>query len=214
MTKLILVRHGESMANEKGIFVGHTDVELTERGYKQAEITAKYIAGNYSINTLYASDLKRAYKTGEAIAKELGITIKTERDPREIDGGKWENRTFDSLQVQFSDDYSVWLKDIGNSRCTGGESVKQLSNRILRIITRIAEENVDKTVAIVTHGTPIRVMQCLCRNQTLEGMKDIPFVSNASVTIVDYHGAGKFEVIEDGIDEHLKEIRTVLPDNV
>ena len=214
MTKLILVRHGESLANEKGIFVGHTDVELTARGYKQAEITAKYIASKYVINALYTSDLKRAYKTGKAIAKELCITIKTEKDLREIYGGEWEEHTFDRLQVQFSDDYSVWLKDIGKSRCTGGESVKQLGNRISRVITRIAEENVDKTVVIVTHGTPIRVMQCLCSRQTLGEMKEIPFVSNASITIVDYHGGGKFEVIENGVDEHLKEIRTVLPDNV
>ncbi len=67
MTKLILIRHGESVANRNHIFVGHTDVELEEKGVKQAELTAQYVYENFKVDKVYASDLKRAYETGKKV---------------------------------------------------------------------------------------------------------------------------------------------------
>ena len=50
MTKLLLVRHGQSEANSLSVFAGNYDIELTELGHKQAQCTAKYIADNYKVN--------------------------------------------------------------------------------------------------------------------------------------------------------------------
>lgn len=58
MTILILVRHGESVANRHDKFVGHTDVELQGRLIKQAKKTAQYIAENYKVDKIYSSYLK------------------------------------------------------------------------------------------------------------------------------------------------------------
>lgn len=68
MTTLILIRHGESKANRDRIFAGHLDVDLQEKGLKQAKITAEYISKNYLVNRVYSSDLKRAYQTGKCVA--------------------------------------------------------------------------------------------------------------------------------------------------
>ena len=48
-TTLIFVRHGESNANGNGMFAGHLDIELSDRGLLQAESTANYIKKNYHV---------------------------------------------------------------------------------------------------------------------------------------------------------------------
>ena len=68
MTKIILIRHGESEANRDNIFAGHLDVDLQEYGLKQAQKTAEYVLEKYQVSRVYSSDLKRAYKTGRCVA--------------------------------------------------------------------------------------------------------------------------------------------------
>ena len=107
----------------------------------------------------------------------------------------------------------MWKNDIGNARCTGGESVQELSKRILKAVERIAEENENKTVVIATHATPVRCMQCAWQGKTFDEMKDISWVSNASVTEAVYEN-GKFTINFAGKDDHLSELVTALPKNV
>ena len=213
MTTLILIRHGESAANRDGIFAGHTDVELLDKGIEQAKKTAEYIAENYKADKVYASDLKRAYKTGEIIADLSGVGIVADKRLREINGGQWQGRKFTDLVESYAEEYSCWLNDIGNSCCTDGESVAQLGERVLEALTEIAEENNGKTVVIATHATPIRTMQCILQGLSLDVMKDIPWVSNASVTEITYEN-GKWSFVKVGEDKHLSALRTSFPANV
>ena len=213
MTTLILIRHGQSQANHQSIFAGNFDADLHENGLKQAQKTADYIAETYKVDTVYASDLKRAYKTGKAVADRLGLDVIPNQRLREIRAGQWEGVTFDELSAQYAEDYSLWLSDIGNSGCTGGETVKQLGDRIVSAVTEIAKENDGKTVAIATHATPIRVMQCLLGGHSLDEMKNIPWVSNCSVTELHYNN-GSWDFAKIGYDKHLSALRSSLPANV
>ena len=63
MTRIILVRHGQSVANANLIFAGHSDFDLTDFGRAQAELLAKHLHKNEKIDAIYSSDLKRAYNT-------------------------------------------------------------------------------------------------------------------------------------------------------
>lgn len=215
MTRLILVRHGESMANSEGRFAGQKyDAELSELGHRQAELTAEYIAKNYDVDEIYASDLKRAYSTAEHIAKKAGIgEIHKESGFREIFAGKWEGMTFSEIDSAYTAEYSVWKNNIGLASCTGGESVADLFARISDTVSSVARENPDKTVVIATHATPIRVMECIWRNMEREEMKNIPWVTNASVTVAEYEN-GKFRLVSVSEDAHLAELKTALPANV
>lgn len=213
MTTLILVRHGESAANEKNVFAGHTDVELSDLGKKQAEKTAEYIAKNYTVDAIYSSDLKRAYETGACAAKKLGLSITPDTALREIYAGEWENVKYDDLQTRYKKDYDMWLTDIGNAVCTGGESVKELSARIRTRLTEIAKENDGKTVLVTTHATPIRVCQCAWEGRSSEEMKDVPWVTNASVTIAEYD-KGVWTMKEVGRNAHLEDMVSELAPNV
>lgn len=213
MTTLILIRHGESEANRQGIFAGQVDPDLQDKGLEQAKLTAEYIKENYKIDKIYSSDLKRAYNTAKCVATLVDLEIIKEKNLREIYAGKWEGMKFEDLASVYTKDYDVWLNHIGHARCTDGETVKELGKRIMKELEQIAIENDGKTVVVATHATPIRVMQSIIETGSTDKMEEIPWVSNASVTVVEYEN-GKWEVIEVSKDSHLKELKTELPKNV
>ena len=213
LTKLLLVRHGESMANREQVFSGHYDVELEEKGKLQAELTAKYVTDNYQIDKVYASDLKRAYETGKAVADKIGKEIVTDVRLREIDGGEWEEVKFAELPNLFPDDFKTWKEDIGKVRCTGGESTKELAQRVYEAVHEIAKENKGKTIVIATHATPIRALQSMIQFWGTEKMQEIEWVTNASVSELEYID-GRWNYVKIGYDEHLEELSTGLPKNI
>lgn len=213
MTRLILIRHGESEANLEKIFAGNSDVDLTPRGYAQAEKTAEYIAAHYAVDKVYASDLLRAFHTGEALAERIGVSVIAEKGLREIFAGEWEGRTFNDLCAEYADSYAVWRTDIGAAVPDGGESVAELQKRVVATVSRIAEENGGRTVAVATHATPLRVLLCHVKGMSLQEMKSIPWVSNASITVFSYEN-GIFTPEAVGVDEHLKGEITRFPTNV
>ena len=213
MTKILLVRHGESGANGNGFFAGHLDIDLSELGYRQAERTAEYVARYYSVDVVYSSDLQRAFHTAEPIGRVTGLAVKKEEKLREIYAGEWQGLTFDELQKRYSDSYGVWLSDIGKAICPSGETVKELYERAWNVLQKIAIENEGKTVVVVTHATPIRSICCRLSGKSVEEMKTEPWVSNASVTEVIYAN-GEWEIMGKSIDGHLSDMLTKFPPNV
>ena len=95
---------------------------------------------------------------------------------------------------------------------TEGESVKELSERVMATLTAIAKENDGKTVAVATHATPIRAAQTIIQCGDIKYMKNVPWVSNGSVTVLEYDG--KWKCVSVSEDSHLGEDRTVFPANV
>ena len=213
MTTLLLVRHGESEANRNDIFAGHFDADLENRGLKQAQKTAEYIKENYKVDKVYSSDLKRAFKTGKCIADLIGVEILPTDRLREIGAGKWDGMKFSDLQKYYKKEYDMWMNDLGNAHCPDGETVKGLGDRIMNELTRIAEENDGKTVVVATHATPIRAAQTFIQFGSFEKMKNIKWVSNASVTVLEYDNK-KWSCPKVSIDEHLADLKTSLPTNV
>lgn len=213
MTRIILIRHGESVANSRDMFAGHLDIDLHPNGEKQAEVTADYIVNNFKVDKIYSSDLKRAYFTAKAVADRLNMDIEKHRGMREIAAGKWDGMIFRDIVHTYKEDYSYWLNDIGNARCTDGESVRELGERIMKTLTEIAQKEEGKTVVIATHATPIRVSKSIIEYGCVDEMKNVSWPSNASVTVYEYDN-GKWECRMYSEDRHLKDLVTVLPGNV
>lgn len=209
MTTLLLVRHGESEANRHDLFAGFYDADLEELGLKQANVTAQFIFESYEVHKVYASDLKRAYKTGQAIADRCGVEITPEPGLREISGGEWEGVHFPSLKQLYPQEFGLWLTDIGNAGCPGGETVKEFSNRIMSTMEKIAKLHDGQTIVVATHATPIRVIHTMLLHHDISDMKNVPWVSNASVTEIQYDRDG-WHMIRSGYDAHLTDMRTYL----
>ncbi len=213
MTTIILIRHGESEANRRNIFAGHIDPDLEANGLLQAKLTAKYIADNYQVDAIYASDLTRAYKTALCLGELLGMSVAKEKGMREIHAGAWEGINFKDLVEKYPEEFGVWMQDLAKAKCPDGETVVELGNRIFDTLTGIAEKENGKTVVVATHATPIRAMHSIVQTGGIQGMTSIPWASNASLTVFTYE-KGKWELVEASIDGHLSEIKTALPDNV
>ncbi len=210
--RLILVRHGQSEGNLVRSFLGHTDLDLTELGHRQAQCTAKYLK-NEKIDVIYSSDLKRAWQTAEHIADEKNLSIIADTELREIYAGEWENRLFNDLETEFAEDFKCWREDIGNARPTGGESVKELSDRIIAELLRIAGMYEGETVCIATHATPIRMACVKAKGIPVELAREVIWAPNASVTVIDVED-GEFKLVKYGYSEHMGELATGLPRNV
>ncbi len=215
VTRFIFVRHGQSPGNLEAKFYGHTDKGLTDLGKKQAELTAKFLK-DYKIDAAYSSDLGRAFETGLEIAKlHKNLKVIPEKGLREVNSGKWENLEFAKIGEMYAEDYKVWMNDLWNARPTGGESVKQMCKRVTETIWRIAKENDGKTVLITTHATPIRVLNCEWSNVPYENLNKVPWVKNASVSVVDYDvDNSKTNIVVLGDASFHGEFATELPTNI
>ena len=202
ITRLYLVRHGESEGNKRLIFLGHTDLDITERGHLQAACTAKYLKGIHA-DAIYSSDLIRAYNTAKHTAELKGMPITKEQGLREIYAGLWENKLYEALRSEFKEDRDVWVQNIGLSRCTGGESFAELRDRILSTLKRIADSHGDETVFCFSHAAAIRAVTGAILGLPLEEAKNVPWSENASVTEIEYEN-GSFRLVRYGFDEHLR----------
>lgn len=210
--RLIFVRHGQSMGNLNNTYLGHTDLDLSPLGKKQAELTCEFLSKR-EIHKIYSSDLLRAYNTALPLAKYKNIVPVKSALLREIYAGKWENHLFSQLKEEFKESYGVWLNDIGSSHPDGGESVAELQKRIVSEVTRIAGENDGKTVAVFTHATPIRTLFAYIRGKSREQIKDVPWATNASVSEAVYDN-GKFTEICYSRDDFLSAVATGFPKDV
>ena len=213
MTRLFIIRHGQSITNIDKIFTGRLDSPLSDLGIMQAEKTAEYIVNNYHIDKVYASDLKRAFKTGEIVAEKFGIDAIPVPELREICGGVWEGMVFDDVPVKYPEEYAVWKNDLGSFCAIDGESAKEVYDRISKAIIKIAEENDGKNVAIACHAFAIRTFLCYARGKGVEELQNSSFVTNSSISIMEYD-KGNFDIIQMGFDGHLEGMQTALPKTI
>lgn len=211
-TTLVLVRHGESEANQRDAFLGHCDLPLTERGLAQAKLAAEYLS-TLKVDAIYSSDLQRAHQTSLETAKLLGLPVKTDPNLREVDAGEWDNMTFAELWEKYPETFGIWANDIGNAGCDGGETAKQLRSRVMGGLGYIARANRGKTVLVFCHGTPIRIAGCIGKGMPIETLKDIPWAANGSATTLEYED-GSFRLVEYSREEYMGALVTKLPENV
>ena len=204
MTKLILIRHGESVFNLERRYTGQTDVPLTEKGIKQAEITAEYILKNYRIDAIYSSDLIRAIDTARPIADKLGLKIQTDPRLREIYAGVWQGLLFSEVKEKYKEEYEKYQSDRANCRTLGGEGMSDVLKRVYESLLDIARANPEKDLLISLHNGPLMALQVKLLNV---GFNDIKSLANNSITELDFDGES-FKVIKFGYNEHLGDLVT------
>lgn len=213
MTTFLFVRHGHSLSNAARTFTGQLDVPLSEIGLRQAELASAYILGNYRVDAVYASDLCRAAATVRPLADALGLEIRTEPAFREIHGGAWEGMTMDAIAAAYPEEYELWLRHIGSSRPTGGESNDEVLSRALTRIGELAAENEGKTVVVATHAGVLRTLECAWRGLPLAEMHSFSYVPNGSTSEVLWDG-GRLIPVRTRIDSYLADCMTNLPSNI
>lgn len=214
-TRIIMIRHGQSVANFEGRFAGHSDFDLTDLGRKQAGLAAEYLYNSgEKIDAIYSSDLLRAHNTALPFSIKYGLPINDTTGLREIFAGSWEGMAVNDIYAQYTDDFTTWRMDIARARCTDGESVTELYNRIVPFVCDLADKNRGKTLLLATHATPVRAIDCFSRGWGAELIGDVPFARNASMSIFEYED-GVITPIRVDIVDHLEpELVTAVPKNL
>ena len=211
-TLLYIVRHGESIGNLNREFLGYTNKDLTELGYKQAEKTAEELK-NVEFEAIYSSDLQRAYHTAEPHAKMRGMIPIGREDLRELYVGEWEGKKVDDIAAKYGEAFTVeWRQNFGTfHHAKGGEGVQALATRIYGALLDIAKKHTGKTVLVATHAAAIRSFWGIIsgiRPEELAGK--IPFPTNASYSVVEYKDGELYPVFYSN-DSHLKDVKEGKP---
>lgn len=187
--KLIIVRHGETEANVKGIYSGWTDYRLTDKGENQAKQATKHLKGEY-IDAIYSSPMERTLKTAKNIAREMNKDIKIIDNLKEVNFGMFEGKTHKEISKDYKKEYDDWTADYVNYRISQGESLKDLHDRINDFIYELKMDSKDKTYLLVTHGGVIRVLITIVLGIDIEKMWNFKVPPGALVEIEYNQGFG------------------------
>ncbi len=151
---LILVRHGESDANARGLLLGRTDAELTREGREQAAAARSLLTG--PVAEVRTSPLSRARDTAELLA--LGLPVAVDERWVEVDYGEFECQPLHGIPAEV---WQQWRSD-RDFRPEGGETLAEVDTRIAAACEELFAANgtgarrPDGDVVVVSHVTPIK----------------------------------------------------------
>ncbi|MGN6378775.1 MAG: histidine phosphatase family protein [Gaiellales bacterium] len=188
MTRLVLVRHGETDWNREGRWQGHADPGLNDRGREQAAAAARRLAGQ-PVSALVTSDLHRAVETAAAVAGALGMQPTLDPRLREVDVGDWSGLTRDQVRAQDPQGYQAWL-DGENAGYPGGETFAQLQARTAAAMDDLWRRHADSTVVVVCHGGTIRAMVATALGLGAAGRRLLATGPNGSLSVLESRYGG------------------------
>jgi broad specificity phosphatase PhoE len=186
MSRLLLVRHGETELNSAERYWGQSDVKLGALGLKQAARLRERLATE-KVDAVYASDLKRALVTAETIASAHRLAVTTFSELRELDFGKLEGLNFKEVSQLFPEFFTIWYVRTNRSidlKYPDGESFGDLDRRLGSFLGRLGKHTEEETVLIVAHYGVLCTLICRLVGLELKHLFQI-HLDLASLSIVD-----------------------------
>ena len=150
-TQLIIVRHGQTEWNIKGIRQGHLDSPLTGRGLAQAKALGQRLARE-KFSVLYSSDLGRALETAKEIVSVTGHQIVTDARLRERHLGIFQGLNADEINERYPEERRLMRTNGPGYVIPGGESMIQQVERNVAFLDSLAVRHAGETIVVVTHG--------------------------------------------------------------
>ena len=199
--KLLVIRHGESEADLLDVHEGRADFALTERGHRQAEAMANYVADNYNISKIYASTLTRAKQTAQHLSDKTGISIVFDENLMEFNNGLLAGLPRAVVREKYPE-----VPDLPIDKAVyGQESQVEFRQRAENALSRILNEvEPDETIAVVSHGGMINQLYRSFFNMPVDC---IYFFNTADTGIHIWSLTDKERrVIKANFDEHTKGI--------
>jgi len=184
MTRLVLVRHGESVVTVNRVLGGaRTCTGLSELGVRQVEALRDRWSRTVElgrVDTLYSSTLARARQTADIVAPVLGgLPVVEDHDLREHDPGEADGMPFEDIAARYGD--VDWGKEPYKVPIPGSESVAGFHHRVAVVLQRIATEHDGETVVVACHGGVIDIAMRSLLRAPMVGAFDL-WTLNTSVT--------------------------------
>ncbi len=159
MTRLALVRHGETIWNTENRYAGSTDIPLSPRGQEQAEKLANWVS-SVDLAAIWVSPLLRARETVRPSERVTGITARVDARLREIHFGRGEGLTNAGIRQSFPEAFTAFDSDPVSHHLPGGEDPRDVALRAIECFKQIEAIHPRGHVLVVTHNTLIRVALC------------------------------------------------------
>ncbi len=207
VTKLYLVRHGQSDGNAEGRFGGHGPTPLSKLGVQQAEATAKVLARE-GINSIYSSDLHRAIQTAEPLSQLTGIPITSTAAFRERNVGVLEGLTFDESKQTFPQDYHALVSRNVHHVITDGESYRHLLRRSTAELWEILRDHMGGRIAIFSHTGALCFLTLHLMGAIRRDTKHTPWIvtSNCGINRFEIRGRNNIRVLALNDTRHLASV--------
>jgi broad specificity phosphatase PhoE len=158
VTRIILVRHGQTAWNRIERFRGRVDVPLNQTGIAQAEATARRLARQPKPAAVYSSPLSRAAVTAAKIAEPHGLTVQTHDGLIDIDYGQWQGRTPQQVAERWPEELDHWYNAPQTVRIPSGETLHVVRNRGMTTVRELAGKHPDGTIVLVAHTVMNRLI--------------------------------------------------------
>ena len=184
-TRLILIRHGQTEYNLKGLSQGLIDIPLNETGERQADALVSFPA-LHNVSKIYSSPSGRAIATAEPLSKSLGIDITVEPGLAEMDQGDYDGFSADDMRKKIPQEFlDAWRS--GNPddvRMPNGETLREVQDRMVSVCELLAEKHLGSVVAVFSHNLSIKALLCYAFGVELKNFRRLS-LSNGSVSVID-----------------------------
>ncbi|MDN5895679.1 MAG: bifunctional RNase H/acid phosphatase [Nocardioides sp.] len=191
-TTLILVRHGVTPHTLEKRFSGglaSANPGLSEEGRTQVRATAEWLAPiSGEIDAVVASPVRRTMESAEIVGAVLEKRVDVEPGFAEMEFGEWDGMTFTEVAEKRKDELDAWLGNLDVAP-TGGESFRQVEERVLEGLRRTLAAHTGRTIVVVSHVTPIKTLVSHALKAPLEAVYRME-LTPASVTVLSWYGVG------------------------
>jgi 2,3-bisphosphoglycerate-dependent phosphoglycerate mutase len=207
VTRLYLVRHGQSAGNAEGRFGGHGPTPLSELGKQQAEITAQALAKE-RIKAIYSSDLPRAIETAKPLSVLLDLPVIQTAAFRERKVGVLEGKTFDESKAEYPKDYYALVNRNIHHVITEGESYRQLLRRATGALHEVLRTHPGEGVVIFSHTGAICFLTLYLLGAINRRTKTTPWLvtSNCGINRFEIRGQRNIRLMAMNDTRHLLKI--------
>jgi len=208
LTRLCIVRHGETAWNAEHRVQGQLDVPLNDTGRRQAQAVASVLR-NERYAAIYSSDLGRALQTAAPTAAVLGMEVKLEAGLRERHYGIFETHTYAEVQVKFPEEYARFDARDPDFDFRTGESLRGFYARAVGSVTAIAERHAEEDVLVFTHGGVLDKLYRHITGLSISAPREFG-IPNCGINRVGF-APGGWQILEWADKSHLKGALDDLP---
>lgn len=159
MTKVYLVRHGQTAWNLEEVFRGRADIPLDETGRKEVHLAGEALKDE-TLHAIYSSPLSRSMETAENIAKFQNIPVTPFDAIIDISYGEWEGKSLKEVHEKFPDLYALWLREPHKVSFPEGESLDEVRSRAMEAVENLVAKHKNENIALVAHRVPNKVICC------------------------------------------------------
>lgn len=205
-TRIVLVRHGHVEGISPPRFRGRTDLPLTSRGIRQAEMTRDLLAYLPRPAAAYASPLSRCITTAGIIVRPLSLTVVPMPSFLDINYGSWQGRSHQEVQQADPEGFARWFDAPHLAVIPGGETLSQLAERVAETMHSIVARHHGETVLLVGHDSVNRVLLLRALDLPLSRLWHLR-QDPCAINLLSYHDGDGWRVLSLNEASHLQSLQ-------